>query len=96
MSMLSLAVELDLTTSPPSVKNVTVRTFATAKTFHGDHVYETGPYPGPGPWAALAEVTASSSTEAYLAIKGVIESDDFAWVREYPGVVTFLRQLPVL
>ena len=91
----SLAVELDITTTPPSVADVCVMIF------NGHHTYgirrDIEGTITRGPYAVLAEVSCRSPHEASQAIKGLIESDpDLEWVRDYPGLTRFLHPWPDL
>jgi len=81
----SLCVHLDLTTTPPSVKDVKVIKF------NGGNVYSLLNAPHSGPYAILADLTARSNHEASIAMRGLIVGDkDLAWVMPYPGIQEFL------
>lgn len=81
---LQLVVVLDMTTKPPSVKDVVVLQL------NGHPAYNTG-----SRWptcAILTEVTARGPIEANHAMKGLIENEpSLAWVKEYPEIKQWLN-----
>ncbi len=89
----ALCVQLDMETTPPSVKDVEVMIFNGHPAYKPHMGYKPGTpnHQGHGPRAILTQITAPSPQEARSALKGIIEHEEaLAWVREYPGVRHFL------
>ncbi len=76
----SLAVELDLTTTPPAVSGVYVLIL------DGSPAYSWRAHDKKS-LAVLTEVSARSVHEAIKGLAGIVERDkELAWVRDYPHV----------
>jgi hypothetical protein len=102
----SLCVELNISTTPPTVKDVAVLVMNGHPAYKPHAGYdpddaEECARPGGyhGPRAVLTEVTCRSPVEAQKAMLGIIENEPaLAWVKDFPSVKQFLAppwpQLP--
>ena len=88
MNTWQLCVQLDTSTTLPTVVDVDIMCFGSNPMYRIINAK--------GPYAMLTEVTCRSGQEAQAALRGLIEKEkDLAWVLQYDSVRRFLNPSPM-